>query len=69
LFWVHDLQNYRLPLEKIAYWPPLPPLWPLCAMQQVNPRNFIAAKAIFESVLPWRNVYLDCAILCLLAHR
>jgi hypothetical protein len=43
--------------------------WPHFGMPLVNPRNSIAAKEIFESVLPLQNVFLACAIPFQLAHR
>jgi hypothetical protein len=54
---------------KIAYWPLLPrPLLPY-AMQLVNLRSYIAAKAISASALQLLNVYLVYVILYQLAHH
>jgi hypothetical protein len=54
---------------KIASLPPLAQHLPHFGMPPVNPLNSIAAKEIFESVLPLQNVFLACAILFQLVHR
>jgi hypothetical protein len=54
---------------KIVCSPLLGQLWLLCAMPQVNPLSFIAAKAISESVLQSLNVFLVFAIQCRSVHH
>jgi hypothetical protein len=49
-------------LVKIVSLRPLAQHLPHFGMPLVNPRNSIAAKEIFESVLPLQNVFLACAI-------
>jgi hypothetical protein len=54
---------------KIVSLQPLAQHWPHFGMPLVNPLSSIAAKEIFESVLPLQNVFLACAIPSQLAHR